>query len=297
MDIKSFFALTLLRLLGLFTLNGARRFGVVIAWLLRITNSTLYRVTQKNLSLVYPEMTPQAREQLARASLYHTGCSLAETGIAWGGTLDQLRANEAKVVKIQNEHLLADAVTKGKGVLMLTLHFGNWEWMNAVLPQRSPNLMALYKMAKMPALEKNMLDSRQACGVTMVPGTREGVERFIDNYRAGNCCLIAPDQEPSTRSGIWAEFFGLPALTPRFIHQLTQENPEGTVLFVYMKRVPAGFELVFLDADPEIYADDIVTAANAMNRGFERCVADDPAQYQWDYKRFKRNPEKYYKGL
>ncbi len=180
---------------------------------------------------------------------------------------------------------------------MLTLHFGNWEWMNAALPQRSKHLMGLYKMAKMPKLEKNMLESRERCGVVMVPGTREGVERFIQNYQEGNCCLIAPDQEPSKKSGVWAEFLGQPAWSPKFIHQLIQENPRGKVLYTYMRRIKGGFELVFEEVDSDIYSKDLVISATGMNKGFERCIASDPAQYQWDYKRFKRNPDKFYKNL
>jgi len=35
-----------------------------------------------------------------------------------------------------------------------------------------------------------------------------------------------------------------------------------------------------------------------MNRTFERCIKKDGAeQYQWDYKRFKKNPEKFYRNL
>lgn len=122
-----------------------------------------------------------------------------------------------------------------------------------------------------------MLESRERCGVVMVPGTREGVERFIANYQEGNCCLIAPDQEPRTCSGVWAEYFGLPALTPKFIHQLIQENPKGKALHVYMKRLPKGFELIFTEAEAEIYNTNPVVSATAMNRGFEKCVADGPA--------------------
>jgi KDO2-lipid IV(A) lauroyltransferase len=32
-------------------------------------------------------------------------------------------------------------------------------------------------------------------------------------------------------------------------------------------------------------------ALAAMNRGVERCVEVDPAQYLWAYKRFRRRPE------
>jgi len=43
--------------------------------------------------------------------------------------------------------------------------------------------------------------------------------------------------------------------------------------------------------DEEIYSDDMVTSLTAMNHAIERCIAIDPAQYLWSYRRFKTQPE------
>lgn len=59
----------------------------------------------------------------------------------------------------------------------------------------------------------------------------------------------------------------------------------------YVKRVRGGFELVFAEPDAGIYSEDAITSLTAMNRSVEACVADAPAQYQWEYKRFKKQPE------
>ena len=123
------------------------------------------------------------------------------------------------------------------------------------------------------------------------------METFIQHYVDKKACIIVPDQEPSEKSGVWSEFFGVSALTPKFVYSLIQKNPEGIVLNSYMKRIPGGFEMVFEKVEEEIYSTDIEVSARAMNLGFEKCVREVPSQYQWEYKRFKKNKERLYKGL
>lgn len=297
MDAKSAVALSILRLLGLMNLTVARQFGRFIGWIIGATKSRMFKVTQKNIELCFPEMPKAQQQALIKASLAETSKTIAESGIAWGGTDEAFIRNQNQILKVRNEHLILDAIKKDKGVLLLTLHFGNWEWFAAGVPKYLDNAMALYKMAKMPGLEKAMLDARAISGIKLVSGNREGVEKFVEHYAQQNSCIIVPDQEPSEKSGVWAKFFGIDALTPKFIHNLIMKNPEGTVLNTYMKRIEGGFEMVFEAVEPEIYSEDLATSAQAMNKGFEKCIADDPSQYQWEYKRFKRNTEGYYNDL
>jgi KDO2-lipid IV(A) lauroyltransferase len=35
----------------------------------------------------------------------------------------------------------------------------------------------------------------------------------------------------------------------------------------------------------------VTEAAAALNRSVESCIADCPEQYQWEYKRFKKQPD------
>ena len=37
--------------------------------------------------------------------------------------------------------------------------------------------------------------------------------------------------------------------------------------------------------------EDLDTALAAVNRAVENCIAIDPAQYLWSYRRFKKQPE------
>ncbi len=296
MDIKSAIALFIIRSLGLMNLTMARKFGHFIGWLLKTTNSRAYKVTRKNIELCFSDKTPAQQLKLANESIVETGKTIAETGVAWAGTYEKLRQNETQVLSVKNVHLFDEAVAKKKGILLLTMHYGNWEWYSCYLPERC-NSMGLYKMAKLPGLEKAMLKARESSGMQLIPATASGVKTYIEHYKNHGACLIVPDQEPSEKSGVWADFFGINTLTPKFIHHMIQQNPEGTVLNTYMKRIKGGFELVFNEVEADIYSEDLLTSAVAMNKGFETCIADAPSQYQWEYKRFKRNPKGYYKGL
>ncbi|MFT6975848.1 MAG: KDO2-lipid IV(A) lauroyltransferase [Bermanella sp.] len=296
MDIKSRLALSIIRTLGLLSLSMARKFGHGLGVLLYTTKSSMFRVTIKNLELCFPEMPEPERLALAKKSVIETSKTIAETGIAWGGTEAKFLRNEKQIKNIHNLHLFEKAVKDGNGLLMLTMHYGNWEWVTSYLPKHC-DLLALYKMAKMPGFEQAMLEARESSGTKLVAAGREGVKTFIKHYQDKKACIILPDQEPSEKSGIWSSFFGVPALTPKFIHYLIQKNSEGTVLYVYMQRVEGGFDLVFKEVEAGIYSSDLETSVLAMNKGLEKCIADDLSQYQWEYKRFKRNKQKFYQSL
>lgn len=295
MDTKSWVALSIIRMMGWMNLGVARKLGSLFGSFLRISNSRMYKVTIKNLELCFPDMPIKERDALAKASLKETGKTIAETGIAWAGTEKKFRRNESQIKNIRNLHLFEKALADDKGLLMLTMHYGNWEWVTSYLPLHC-DLLAMYKMAKMPGFEKGMLESRLASGINLVAAGAAGVKTFTQHYQNQKACIIVPDQEPSEKSGVWSKFYGVPALTPKFIHYLIQKNPEGTVLNVYMQRVKGGFDLVFKEVEADIYSADLETSALAMNKGFETCISGDLSQYQWEYKRFKRNPEGHYKG-
>lgn len=296
MDIKSAVSLGVIRSLSLLSLPVARALGGGLGRILAFTNSSMYKVSLKNIELCFPEMLPELQRRLALESVQQTCKTIAETGLAWAGTDEKFQRNAGQIVSVKNAHLFEEAVAQGNGVLLLSMHLGNWEWLTSYLPQRC-DLMGLYKMAKMPGLEKAMLKARLSCGVQLVSGNRHGVETFIQHYVDKKACIIVPDQEPSNKSGVWSEFFGVPALTPKFIYTLIQSNPEGVVLNSYMKRVAGGFEMVFEAVEPDIYSANIQVSSRAMNAGFEKCIRQEPSQYQWEYKRFKKNKEGFYKGL
>ena len=84
---------------------------------------------------------------------------------------------------------------------------------------------------------------------------------------------------------------GVDTLTPKLPHDLLMKS-KALAVFGFAKRLPnaEGFEVYFFQPDEEIYSEDLVSSAAAMNRTIERMISIAPAQYQWTYKRFRRRP-------
>ena len=52
-----------------------------------------------------------------------------------------------------------------------------------------------------------------------------------------------------------------------------------------------GFKLIIREADQAIYNEDLPTSVRGLNKSVEGCVLLAVEQYQWEYKRFRKQPD------
>ena len=119
-----------------------------------------------------------------------------------------------------------------------------------------------------------------------------GIRQLFKRLQSGGVVGILPDQQPKQGDGVWAPFFGVPALTMTLIGRLA-ERTGAQVLYAWCERQGDGprFMLHVEAAPPGIASSDAVTSASALNAGIEALVRRAPAQYQWTYKRWSQQPE------
>ena len=273
----------LLRLFAFLPLGLGRRLADglgIAAWACRTEAS---RITHLNLIKCFPEMDPGARHALARRSLGHTWRLLIEAGplTHWSAArLGKLLVEES------GRSLVTEPLEQGRGLLMLVPHFGNWEYLCHVLG--GLGLVALYDPPRMAALEPLLLRSRQRFGARLVPGTPQGLRTAYRTLKAGGFAAVLPDQVP-TQGGVHAPFFGHPALTMTLAQRLAEKSG-APLLIGTARRVRRGFVAEYAPFPPDCDRSDPQAFAAALNRAIEALVRRDPAQYQWEYKRFKKPP-------
>ncbi|MBE9548478.1 MAG: lysophospholipid acyltransferase family protein [Proteobacteria bacterium] len=246
-------------------------------------------VSRKNLSLCFPELTDTERNTLVRQSLYEFAKSVFEAGANWYWPIDKINT---KVKKIHGMEFVHAAKNEGKGLILAAPHFGAWEWAASYLPFLFPGeVLYLFKPSGNPALDKLIESKRQRGGGQPVPANSRGLRQLLKGLKIGKVAGILPDQQPRKGDGAFAPFYGVPALTQTLIPSLLQRT-DSKVVFIVMRRLPRGrgFELHIIPADEEIYSADQPTALAALNRGVENCIAIDPKQYLWAYKRFGLRP-------
>lgn len=243
------------------------------------------QVIRRNLELCYPHQSSQWIEQTATRNMVHTGKVMMEFAKTWGMSPEY---SLQRIHKVHNEHLFHDAIAEGHGTIAIVPHFGTWEVMNAWLSLHvAPVIM--YKPGKDPGVDRFVLQARGRLKATMVSTDETGVKAIFKALKRNGFTAVLPDHVPDRNGGgIMAPFFGINTLTGTMVPKLIQRTGARAVM-MYCLRQGDGFEIFFEAPDPDIYNDNLAMATAAMNRSVESVIAADPVQYQWSYKRFKRN--------
>ncbi|UYG00881.1 lysophospholipid acyltransferase family protein [Halomonas sp. GD1P12] len=260
--------------------RGARLLGPAVYGLSKRER----RVTHTNLAVVYPDMPIRTRKALARQSLRHSAATMLELGHAWLALPETVQAH---ILEVHGRDKLDSARADGRGVIVLAPHFGNWEVLNFWLSSHFP-FTAMYEPPKIAELEPIIRHGRERMGASLVPTNPRGVAALLKALKRSEAIGILPDQEPSWGSGVFAPFFGRSAYTATLLPKLVARTQARVVTGVALRVPGKGFAIHFLDADERVYSEEDVTSATGVNASVEASIALDPAQYQWEYKRYRK---------
>jgi KDO2-lipid IV(A) lauroyltransferase len=273
----------IIKCLACLSLPAARAFGVVIGRYLWLAKGRSRRRTLKNIGSCLPHLSSHAVQILAQESLIETGKTAVEAPVIWRNTWEWL---SYKIVEVEGEDILRAELAKGRGLVALAPHLGNWEVIAPYLASIAP-LAAMYEPTPIPAIDELILSGRSKCNITMAPTNRKGVCILLKALQQGNIVGILPDQLPKKDAGSeFAPFFGHEVLTMTLVHSLISRT-QSRAISLFAKRVPGGFKVIVLPADEAIYSDDVVQSVIGLNKSVENCVHLAPAQYQWEYNRFR----------
>lgn len=241
-------------------------------------------VTERNLSIVYPDLSTAERKGLAQQSLRHSTATILELGYAWMAEPNRV---EASILAVYGRDKLDNARTEGRGVIVLAPHFGNWEMLNFWLSSHFP-FTAMYEPPKITALDPVTRHGRERMGASLVPTNPRGVAALLKALKRSEAIGILPDQEPDWGSGVFAPFFGRDAYTATLLPKLVARTQARVITGIALRIPGKGFEIHFLDADERVYSDDEGESATGVNASVESAIALEPAQYQWEYKRYRK---------
>jgi KDO2-lipid IV(A) lauroyltransferase len=278
----------LLKLLALLPLPLLHGLGYLLGSLFALLPNRHRFISQRNLSLCYPDKGEYERARLLVKSLRETAKTALETPLAWQGSAARL----ARLIKkVEGEGLLQQGIDASKGVIIASPHLGSWDIVGQYLQSRHP-LTCMYKPQPGETMEALMVGGRTHLGMQLAPTDARGVRTLLGALKRGELIGILPDQEPGDGSGLFAPFFGTPALTMTLLPKLAAKSG-AAVLVAYAERLSwgRGYIVHLHPCDEAVRDADPAVAAAAMNRAVEQAVRECPTQYQWSYKRFRRRPE------
>lgn len=248
--------------------------GTLSYWLDSKSNQiALNNIVQSGLT----EDATQAR-QLMKRSRIEAGKALLETFFIWGQPAERLLP---LIHQVHGWELVTEAQQQDKGLIFLTPHLGCFEIASIYYGAHHP-ITVLYRPPKMQALSNLVVSGRQKGKVEMAPANASGVRKLLQALKAGQAVGILPDQIPRSGEGEWADFFGKPAYTMGLASKLATKS-NAVVVMAFGERLAdgKGFNIHLTRVD------DIHTPT-LLNQAIERQIAQCPAQYLWQYNRFKQ---------
>ncbi len=265
--------------------------GAALGWLFQAAVPGERRRALASLASAFPELSAVERGRLARRTFAAMGRNALE--------FFKLHAYSARritglVEAVEGRQHMEAALARGRGVVCLTAHLGNWEilpiltnslgWPSAVVAQR------LYD----PRLDALLNRFRERRGVRVIQRGRVTSE-IIRCLRRNMLLGVLNDQDTDVDSR-WAPFFGRPAKTPVGIFRLIRKTGSALVP-IFIARQPSGKNRVYIEPEIPLPASedleaDLQAGAARSNQVIERFVRRFPDQWVWFHQRWKsRQPE------
>lgn len=238
------------------------------------------------------KLTTRQKKQLAQAFYAHLACSIKEAVAIRFMSTEKLR----QAVEVKNAEIVLKVAAQKRGVLILTGHFGNWEFapIGGILnfKQFQGQFHFIRRTIGNKTLERILFKRYYQAGLNVIR-KKNSLPQICDVLAQNHATVFVLDQHASlvNRDGIAVEFFGKKAGTYRSLASIAR--------YTGLPVIPAaGYRLLNGRHVLEFYEpiawrnydnthDSIYKNTLAYNQALEHIILEHPEQWLWLHKRWK----------
>jgi len=200
------------------------------------------------------------------------------------------KTNLQRWVDVKGLEHYEKACREGRGVLLFTAHFGNWEIGTAALAILSTPPFFMARTLDSPALEKITTTARAALGIGILH-KESAMRMLLPLLRKGKAVILLIDQNVAAKEGVFVDFFGRPACATTGI-ALMAMHTGAAVLPIFTTRMPDGRYLTEIGPQVETVQTgdrdhDVLINTQNYATVIEEHVRKYPGQWLWLHQRWK----------
>ena len=279
------------RLIGLLPRPLAHAVGIFIGKLVYVLHPRLRHVGLRNLQMAFPQMSLAERRKILRGVYVSLGRLLGEACLFPRYT----SRNASAIAVYQGFENFEAAEKRGKGVLLLTGHFGGWEVGSFFHSLQGHPMQIVVRPLDNPYVDALVTHYRGLHGNTMI-GKDEFARGIIAAVRKNLTVGILMDTNMTPPQGVFVPFFGIPACTASGVARVALRTgatvvPAFTIWDPELRRYRVEFDRpVDLVKTGDDDADAITNTAK-FNQVLEAYVRRYPDQWLWVHRRWKTRPQ------
>lgn len=266
-------------------LRGVRVLARLMAWGIILVFRGRQQLVDRNLRAVFgDEMSARRRREVRIQSAMNITKTMGELlKLRWMSE-EQLRG----AISAEGLEHLDAGLARGNGVIIVTAHFGNWEYAGALLAALGYPINVIARDAAVPFARDWINEARRRMGVKVFG--RDDVRELLRALRRNECVAILPDQHAKD-ARVRVRFLGRVA-----------DSATGTAVFVL--RTDAAIVPVFTYRGPDDHIllrvfppletvrtgdreADVIATTQLLNDMIGEQVRAHPEQWLWLHDRWK----------
>ncbi len=292
--LMDFMEFGLFRVFGLFTRLLPRR---ACLWTGQTLGGLVFRVDRKHRRLALAnlekalgrEAGADERRRIAIDSFRHFGRVTADI-FKW----THLRAARREaLLKVEGEEHIRRALRIGRGVLVFSAHFGNWEVAAQALAKFGP-LNVVARPLDNPLIEARLAQFRNCLGAKVI-SKFQAAKLILQALRRNEIVAILIDQNVQRREAVFVDLFGFAAATTPSLASFSL-RARSPLIPVFCHPAPHSSYLVRIGAplflEPDGDTDqDVLKITQASTKIIEAEIRRKPSLWFWFHNRWKTRPE------
>lgn len=270
---------------------------LLVLFLGRRLGDLLYVIDPKHRAIAYAnlkvafgkEMSASQLSKLAKASYRAFGQNFIEIFLI--PKIDKKYVN--KYVLQHGFESIQSGLERGKGVILLGVHAGNWEFANSICSALGVGFMMFVRGQRFPRMNKLLNSYRMQKGMEVIDrdnGARSLVRALKDNK------IIGMTMDQGGRDGLGVDFFGKEASVASGAVKLALRYDAALVLG-FPTRIKGPYVRAFFEPNALLkrsgdFEKDLRDNLQTIIKRFENYIRQYPQEYFWRYRIWKYSKTK-----
>jgi len=273
----------LFRLTGLKTARGfAYILALVFYYLIPIRKKTVF----ENLEIAFPNLSASEKKKIAFGSYLSFAISLVE--ILYLPWMDENQMKSS--VKVENPELIIEKNKLGNGVILLSAHFGNWEYIAASTSLQVNKKFYIIVKNQRNKLVNDWMNKMRTRWLNEVVPLGVSVRNIYSVLKNNGIAAMVADQR-GPEEGLKLEFFGKKTAVYTGPAVLSLKTGAPIIFGIPIRQKDYSYKATLVELDksnlPEDEEDKVKVLTERMVRYLEKIISQHPEQWLWMHRRWK----------
>ena len=269
-------------LLSPFGLRFGYAFCDLITSIVFVLNTEIVKISRININIAYSSINQKDRESLVKRSVKQSIRSYYETLFCL--SRNQTKLNQS-IFKVENRFLFTQT-NRDFGLILLSNHNRSVDLLLNQLTNQE-DVTAIFKPIKIKVFNEFVRKNRQKSGSNVFETNFTGVKELFAALKRCEAVAMAADQVPAKNMGVYEIFFGRKVYTTNLIPSLHSKT-KAPIVSVALHSDNLSNRLYIRYGSKKTYKEELPYSAKAMNKEIENIININPEDYNWEYKRFKK---------